>query len=835
LHYFLGYQGTRQSESAPPTSVVVPTAAAIDSGDFSVMMSAACQSNNKTKTLKSVNGVTITGNKVDPANFNPQALALLAYVPASTDPNACGKISYSYPRPWNEDQGLARLDWNMGPKQSLFTRYFTTDSRVPLAFDQTNILPQSQLSNQYGRFQTAVIGHTYTIGTGLVNSLHLTATRLAINRGPAGDLINPASVGINVPSPIPNGLVLSVSGYFATGGGSSMPGHFINNTYQVADDVDIVRGRHQLSFGVNFMNIQLNYLSTFQENGQFTFAGNLSGDNLVDFMLGFPSNFVQGNPELENWRYKYIGLYAHDNIRVRPNLTLNAGVRWEPYRPAIDTANRGSHFDVNAFLANQHSTVFPNAPAGLFYCGDRGIPCNFANNKWKQFSPRVGIVWDPRSNGLMTIRASYGLFFDSPEMYYFDRYADNSPYGSGVSFTPLASAGGNLTNPYAGQANIPTDFPRPFPKPHDPNAYFPPNGVYINNNLDIHPMYVQSWNLSFENQPAPDWLITLSYVGSKTTHIWAGYEANPGLNQATVATDPASSGGSGCKAGAAASTSNTNCRRALVVANPTQGQYFSNLTSLWDGANSEYSSLLATAKHRMSHNFTALANYTWSHCISDQDFSGELTNSRPTLYPSSAISPNFDALKGDRGDCGFDVRHSMNLSVVANTPRGQGWRGALFGNWQLAPLLTYRTGIAITVLTGKDTALLGATTSFKDRPNQVGDPLSGTCPNGSEVGTRDCWFNTSASVFVAPANGTFGDVGRNSLRGPSSFTLDTALSRKIAFTEGKDLTLRFESFNVLNHPVLGNPVASMNSSSFGRIQSQSGASRTLQAAVKFSF
>lgn len=833
LLFFAGYQGTRQSASSAPTSVTVPTAAAL-AGDFSVMMSPACQNNTTGKTLKTVNGVTITGNKVNPASFNPQALALLKYVPLGTDANGCGKISYTYPVVSNEDQGVLKLDWNLNAKQTLFTRYFATDSRFPLAFDQANILPQSQVSNQYARFQTLALGHTYTISNSLVNSLHLTATRLAINRGPADDLINPASLGINVPSPIPNGLIVSVSNYFATGGGSSMPGHFINNLYQVADDVDVVKGKHQLSFGANFMKMQLNYLSTFQSNGQFTFGGNLSGDNLVDFMLGFPSSFTQGNPEWENWRYTYIGLYAHDNIRLRPNLTLNVGIRWEPYLPAIDTAHRGSHFDVTAFLNNQHSTVFPNAPAGLFYCGDPGIPCNFANNKWKQFSPRAGVIWDPASDGKMTIRASYGLFFDSPEMYYFDRYADNSPYGSGVQFSPLLTAGATFTNPYAGQTSIP-QFPLPFPQPNDPNAYFPTNGVYINNDLNVKPMYVQSWNVSVERQLAPDWLLSMSYVGSKTTHIWVAYEANPGMNVSVPTSVSSTVAGCSSFTGtkAVAGTGNTNCRRALILANPSQGQYFSNLTSLWDGANGNYNSMLASLKHRMTHNFTLLTNYTWSHCISDQDFTGELTNSRPDLFVSPVTNPNFDVLSGDRGDCGFDIRHLANVSVVASTPKTSGWKGVLLNNWQIAPLLTYRTGIALTALTGTDTSLVGSTTSFKDRPNQTGDATSGTCSNGKAVGSRDCWFNTS--VFTPPPTGTYGNVGRNTLRGPSGFTFDTALSRRISFTENKDLTLRFEAFNLFNHPVLGNPNTSKNSSSFGTIRSQSGNSRTLQAAVKFAF
>jgi hypothetical protein len=459
----------------------------------------------------------------------------------------------------------------------------------------------------------------------------------------------------------------------------------------------------------------------------------------------------------------------------------------------------------------------------LLYCGDAGIPCAFAHNKLAQFSPRLGLVWDPHGDGKMSIRASYGMFYDSPEMYYFDRYADNSPYGSGISITPTAAGG--LTNPYQGQTA--PQFPLPFPKPGDPSAFFPSNGVYINNPLDIHPMYVQNWNLSVERQLAPTWVLSLSYLGNKTTHVWAAYEANPGLNQPVPANALA-----GCMAGQAASTSNTNCRRALYVANPSQGQYFSTMTSLWDGANANYNALLATIKHPFNKGFTVLGNYTWSHCISDQDFTGELTSSRPTLYSSPVNAPNFAALANDHGNCGFDIRHTINLSAVLSSPKMAGIKGTLLNDWQLAPLIGWRTGSVYTVLTGADTALQGATTSYRDRPNQVGDPNAGPCAKGA-IGGRDCFFNSAA--FTVPGTGTFGNVGRNSLTGLSQFTFHTSITRKIGLGESRSLQLRFETFNLLNHPNLGNPNSSLNSNDVGRILTQNGDGRTFQAAVKFAF
>lgn len=828
--FFLGYQGTRASQTLQPVSGFTPTAAAL-AGDFSTMMSAGCQSNHVAKTLKSSLG--FTNNKIDnPARFNAQAMKLLQVVPVSTDP--CGKYTFAVPNIWDEDQGVAKVDWTLSNRHSIFTRYFVTDSRSPVTYDEKNILLQGQStsSSQFGRYQTLAIGDTFSISDHLVNALHLTGKRLAINRGPAPNMITPATLGIiNVPTPIKAGMVLNVSNYFTVGGGSNMPGHFINNLFQVADDVDFIHGKHQISFGANWMKMQLNYLSTYQSNGQFTFSSLSSGsnDNLVDFMLGLPSNFIQGNDEAENWRYTYFGTYVHDTIRLTPHLTVNVGVRWEPYLPSKDAMNRGSHFDYAAFQAGTKSKVYPNAPAGLFYCGDEGIPCNFAHNKLDQFSPRVGVVWDPRGKGEETVRLGYGMFYDSPELYYFDRYADNAPYGAGISCTPPANGG--LTNPYATQNGLPgpcglPNYPLPFPTPGQ-DAFFPKNGVFINNPLDINPMSVHNWNLSVEKQFGPNWMASASYVGSKTSHIWVAYEANPGLYINVP------SNVNGCTPNQAPSTSNTNCRRALYVANPSQGQYFSNMTSLWDGANAEYNALLLTARHRFANNFTLLTNYTWSHCISDQDFSGELTNSRPDLFVTPVTNPDYSVLKGDRGNCGFDIRHNGNVSVVAATPKFKGVAGKLLNDWQLAPLMSYRSGTPYTVTTGADTARTGATTSYKDRPNVTGFPNAGTCPNSRVVGSIDCWFNTNA--FVAPATGTFGNMMRNSLTGPRALRFDTSISRKFSFQESKDLQLRFEVFNLFNHPILGNPVTAMNNANFGKIKTQLNDGRTFQGAIKITF
>lgn len=830
LQFFVGYQGTRNFQMAAPTQVIVPTAAALN-GDFSTMFSAGCQSNKKVKTIKSpTTGTTFAGSQVPTNLFNQQALNVLKLIPISTDP--CGSLTLSIPNTGDENQGVSRIDWMQSSKNTIFGRYFISDFSDPPIFDGSNLLTTTK-AGQLARNQSAVIGDTYTLSSSLVNSIHLTANRMAIFRGPAGNVPNPGVLGINVPSPVPNDLVISISNYFNVESGTATAGHFNNNSIHFADDVDWSKGKHQLAFGFDFIHSQLNELSTFQSNGQFSFGGasgaGSSGDSLVDFMLGAMSSFAQGNNEQENWRQSYYGVYAQDNYRFRPNLTLNFGLRWEPYFPATDNFNRGSHFDSAAFAAGTVSQVFPNAPPGLFFCGDSQTPCSYVKGHWANFSPRAGFNWDPRGKGQETIRAGYGLFYDNPEEFYFDRFADNSPFGSGIS---LSRPVGGLTNPYQNQTVPP--FPLSFPTAG--NAFFPKNGVYINLPTTLRPTYVQTWNLSIDKQFGANWLVSATYFGNRSNHIWLGYDANAPVfiagNDCASSSTAIPTHGAGTSA--CSTTANEQVRRVLSLANPAAGAFFSSISTASDEGNASYNGMLVSVNHRFNHNFTLLANYTYSHCISLGDFGGELSSSRLITNPN-----NFAA---DRGNCSFDIRHIMNTSLVANSPRfSNNLMRTLFSDWQLSNILGYRTGNHFSALGGTDSSLTGIK---QDRADLIGDPNSGTCPNGASVGSITCWFNTSAFTNAVP--GQFGDSGRNMLVGPGFLTFNTGISRQFKVRENQSLMLRGEAFNLLNHPNFANPgstnagtnfttPAVAPAKAFGAITTTLGSPRVLQVAMKYIF
>ena len=340
--------------------------------------------------------------------------------------------------------------------------------------------------------------------------------------------------------------------------------------------------------------------------------------------------------------------------------------------------------------------------------------------------------------------------------------------------------------------------------PPTKNQPFPSAGAYYNIPLNLQPTYTQEWDLSFQRQVRADWLFTATYLGNKTTHSWVQTEGDPGVYI------PGTCNGKPCSA-----TSNLSQRRVLYLLNPVAGALYSTMAQSDGGANSEYNGLLLSARRRLSHNYTILANYTYSHCVSEANFVGELAGAG---YQNPY---NRDA---DRGNCAFDLRQIFNLSVVGMSPTVN-WNGVarvLLENWQIAPIFSVHSGNSFTPLSGVDNSMTGVNL---DRPNVIGNPY-----------VRDTstllWLNPGG--FAANPVGTFGDAGTYSLRGPGYFDVDLGVSRSFAVHEAQRLEVRFEAFNATNHTHLALPVATQNNAHFGQITS-AGDPRILQFAMKYQF
>lgn len=818
LFFFAGYQGTRIRSVSNSSIAYVPTAAEL-AGDFSAAESPNCVAgrttprsihlpNASSSVIANSTNVFASGVKYDAA-----ALKLAAYLPKTSDP--CGKVTYATPVIQNEDQGIGRLDYVQNEKHNMFLRYFHTVYTAPAFFDPTNVLVTGTAGNDEG-VHAATFGDSYAISPTTVNSFHATFTRRTDYRGPNTNFFNANALGINMTTFVKDDFRLSVSnGGFNVGCGTCSPGHFNVNTYQFSDDIDLIRGKHHISLGVDFIRTQNNILVGYLQNGSFAFNGSATGDPILDFLTGTMSGFSQSLPQQPATRMTIPALYVQDIFKLNSKLTINGGIRWEPMFWPYDNNKRGSTFSMAAFLANEHSVVYPNGPAGTFFIGDSGIPRSFANNRLGLISPRLGLAFDPGGNGKQVVRAGVAMMYDAGMLYTAQRVASNPPFVNEIDL--LGSAAGGFSDPW--NTGYHYSGGNPFPPTL---GYFPQYALNIDLPVNLKPTTLYQWNFSYQRQFGSDTLATISYMGNKTSHIWVGRELNPAVYSAAV-----------CAAQTThtCTTGNTNQRKLLSVLNPSQGQYYGNVDLLDDGANANYNAMLISVNKRTSGGLTFLANYTWSHCISEGDFGGDITG------PGFMNPYN---LAQDRGDCNFDIRHILNASIVAtSTVKGHSLKARLLNNWQLAPLVRALSGAALNITTGTDASLTGV---GLDRPNYVG----GVDPYNSNWGSKLQYLNPAA--FTANTAGTYGNLGRDVLRGPGQLQFDLSLSRVFGLTERLKLEGRAEAFNVINHtnfvaaatgtgiPGISTSGISLTRSSgtFGQITS-AGDPRILQFAMKLTF
>lgn len=804
LFFFGGYQGTRIVVVPGSSIAYVPTALEL-AGNFTVQESPTCQSSHTSKTLTGY-----AGNMIPVSQFDPAALKIVKLLPTSS--NACGQITYGVRSTQNEDQGIGKLDWVQSEKHNLFLRYFNTQYVSPAPFDPSNFIV-TQTPGLKQAVQSTTIGDSYSVSAALLNSFHVTVDRRTDYRASDPKMVSAADLGINIYTFVPNDFRLAVSNDFNIGCGTCSPGHFNTTSFEAADDIDWIHGIHHVTFGADILRTDNNLLAGYLQNGYFAFSGTVTGDPMADFLTGSLGSFSQSRPQTPTLRQSIPGLYVQDTIRLNSHLTVNAGLRWEPSLYAQDLFHRGASFSMADFLSGAKSSVYPGAPAGALYYGDQGIPAAFTNDKFTNFSPRLGLAWDPTGDGKQILRVGAALMYDSAEVYTTQRISSNPPYVNEIDLT--TSKPGGLSNPWTTGYNYPGG--NPFPPSA---AYFPQYALWIVSPNNLHPTSVAQWNATYQRQIGQDYVVSASYIGNKTSHIWVGQELNPAIYSPAVCAEFAK----GC------TTSNTNQRKLLSQINPAQGQYYGNVDQIDDGANASYNALLLSVVRRLTRGVSLLANYTESHCISEADFAGDVSG------------PGFENpynLAQDRGNCNFDIRHIFNASVIGTTPYvGKGFIRQITGNWQISPLVRATSGVPLNVVTGTDRSLTGV---GLDRPNYV----AGVDPYASGMGALQ-YLNPAA--FKPNALGTFGDLGRDALHGPGALNIDMAVTRIIPLRERYRLEVRGEAFNVINHtnflaPATGTGIPgistsginlSQNSSSFGRITS-AGDPRILQIAMKLSF
>jgi hypothetical protein len=796
LFFFGGYQGTTLRSDPQTSFTFVPTADMLK-GDFTAASSPTCNA-GKQLTLSATDAAgnqLFVNNRVDPSFLNSSMVKLSSYLPISSDP--CGRIQYGFPTKPNDTQIVGRVDYQKSEKHQIFTRYLFAHYLAPVPdVDPFKNALMLTISGQENRAQSFVVGDTYTLRPNLISSFRATAN-VTQNYRLRADSFSPYDLGINLTPLVPKDIDLAVTNAFSLGGGAANKGKWNTVAYQFSEDIDYIRGPHQIAVGVNFVRGIANQYNSQFTNGTFSFNGQLTGLGLSDFLLGRVNTITQAQGQRDFERSKYISFYVQDGWRATSRLTVDAGMRWEPFFPMQHDRGWVNHFEKDRFVTGQTSKVFVNAPAGMIFPGDDGYPEKgmvFANKAL--FAPRVGFVYDLRGSGKEVIRAGYGIFYDVPPFSYYVRVSSTAPYGGQVTLTNPS-----LPNPWQSFTGG-----NPFPVVLKPDVMFPENGVYYNQPLHLKNTYVQQWNLSFQKQLGNDWALSLSYLGNKTTHLWFENQANPAVyipGNCTV----------NGRTSACSTTGNLDQRRELYLLNPAAGKYYSSIVQTDGGGNANYNGGLVGIQKRFTKKFSVLANYTWSHCINDGD--GD-----QFLDGVDFQDPHYR--RGDRGSCGSDRRHNMNTSGVVSSPTFKSdLLQKIAGGWQMSSIFRIQSGAPLTVTTGRDAALVGGT----QRPMIVDDP-------DLDSPTLKRWFNTDA--FVANGPGQYGNAGRSIITGHKTVNFDVSLTRRFNISEQQRFEFRAEGFNVLNLNRPGNPNTSLNSSLFGQVTSALDP-RIMQFALKYVF
>jgi hypothetical protein len=822
--FFGGYQGTRNRDVTNGLSAFTPTAANL-TGDFS----------NITSPIKDPTTGLIIPQPVfiNPNRFNPASMALLKDVPVGT--GAKGQVFYGTPVIQNFDEYISRVDYNMSAKDTVMGHYYYN------RFYNVGSYGGDLLAYRQGStisVHNATLQEMHIFSSQLLNDFRIGFWREVSIRQPPAGTPNVADFGVPIYQPPTAKAIqsLSISGYFSTG--ANPTAKFPRNEYSYTDDLHWLHGKHNFAFGGVYARDVLNMVNVLGLPGTFTFSGDTTGNALVDFMLGYMRTFGQANGQHVKNRIWYLNGYAQDSFRMNRRLTLNYGVRYEPEQIYHDLWNQNQMFrPANAAAATINpatvSKVFPNAPAGLLFSGDAGVPLWGTTGDYKNIAPRLGFAYDVFGNGQTSVRAGIGIFYDSrlPSLWN-NRVLGSAPYSAAVNLT---TPQGLFNNPYLGITN---PFPAVFPAPSN-SAFVTPVQVYTwdpNHKWITPKVYVM--NLAVEQNLGSGFMFRIAYVGSRGQFMTVGIDQNPAVYT------PFQTGST-----TSACTLSTNQRRRYNNPSGTCNNSappatpYSNIYQQSNSGNSWYHSGQFTLSRQLSHGLTLLTNYTWSKSTDSLPFNTDAaTYATSGYYVLPLTAPNFR--KYDEGLSDFNVANTFVTSYVWQTPKFEKMspvaRGVL-GNWETSGIFSAESGEPMNVTAGTDRSQTGIGT---DRAQWSGAQAysKGACGPGCRH-----WLNQSA--FSLPAIGTAGNIGKGQFLNPGFWGWDMAFAKNIPMKERVTMQFRAEMFNIFNHTnfsinaanVLSGggstaPVVQANpsSASFGQITGANDP-RILQFALKFSF
>jgi outer membrane receptor protein involved in Fe transport len=843
LFLFGDYQATRQKQPDSPAINTVPTAK-MRTGDFSELIGSglttlpnASYSGCTSVTLANGTVVPSTGslttanggsgaifdpttcrqwdyngqpNVIDPARQNAAAMKYLNVFPL---PNygTSATIENNYENVQNEirdfDDFDARIDWAATRKDNLFGRYsYGQDiflKTVSVVGTPSGYAAGSNVNHPRGY----VVGETHIFSPAIINEFRFGFTR------PLYGYINPfegeafsANLGIvnaNRSSLLGGGALIggynSEISYTGDGGPYEVP----QNSYQYYDSLSWSRGRHTLKFGANIIRREVDFFQGNDAKGFFDIGpgtGDFTGYEASELVAGFVDSYqvsnVNGYFHTHSWE---TGYFAQDDWKVNDRLVLNLGLRYDLFTWPVENNNYQSNFDLGT--------------GTLLRAGANGNSASLIDTNYNNFAPRVGFAYDLSGQHKDVLRGGYGIFYYQVRGGVGNVLSNNPEFNGTVSYT--AFSGYRVT--FTGQApqytndNTAATGALPLPTFGSTAVEADPTDVNVISYSKRDPTsMIQEWNLQFEHQFGTDTVFDLAYVGAKADHETNTYSySSPQL-------------GTGARFFASQGLG--------VTVNTNNGSF-------------HYNGLQARLNRNMNHGLQTTVAYTWSHALDNA--TGAYSNTGASTILMTANGPLFSANKGNTDN---DQRQAVTVSILYELPFGRGRQfGAqiprpldyLIGGWQLNPFWSAGSGTPYNLTVNPVN-----TSGPADRPDIIGNPESGHTSRASNGYIQ--WFQPSA--FTRPPVSTGADGGlagiytrpgtlaRNTFAGPGYNTLTASLFKNIPIWERVVTQLRFEGYNLLNHPQFTNPDSSFTDTNFGLINStRQHSERELQGAIRVTF
>lgn len=859
--WLANYEGWRIRQGSISQGIV-PDPSELN-GDFSSLNlpafgTAACNSalllNQPCMPVDPTTGQPFSNDQIPSSSFSrvaAQSLALKLFPAPNCSPAVCAGNNYRVNEtlPTGFNQQTYKGDQDLGRLGKVFFRYTYSDYTTT----SLGTLSGAVGNNNFVEKENSIgIGWTVALGSNKVNSFRI--GRLGATANQCGTAISQSTVAAfgftgvfpnlsNCARSLPGGIDLANFG--EVGGPTNDTTISYVPTWEYTDEFSWVHGKHTLEAGfayrswVQTRNLAADFLGTFNyrndlilNNGSNGTDGCLTlycgtGNAVADFLLGYYQNSgifqpgpfsqpgISGNQN--NYVEKYLAPYAEDSWRVRHDLTLNVGLRWDfrtvPYEEQnkffwLDGQNpKGGLCFADPALATDG--VAPPGNGLYRYCGRRS-PAN--PGLYHPFAPRFGFAWQPLGNDKAVLRGGYGIFYDSPKGREIDDSGDIYPFEVRSTLIPQTQpTAPKLTN------NL-------FPVFTSIQPVTPQDITFLAviQGENPHNPYVQQWSLDVQRQLAPNTVLDVGYAGSKGTHLLTRTD----ISQALPPSDPNFCSATGAN-GSYLNLNNGDC--PVAARRPYANFTGTYIDSEFQGV-SNYDAADVNLTRRTS-SLVLQMSYAWSHSLDDKSAAAGVGDSGQGYQ---GFLDNHDP-KLDYGTSDFDVNQRFVANFVYRLPFGRGQRfggnvnkfvDGVFGNWRVGGIVTLQKGFPFTIFASDPFGLLDNVAGY-NRANQVGEPFT--------AGTRTInrYFNTQA--FAQPLPAHFGSLGRNTLRGPGLHTFDMNIAKSFPITERARFEIRMEAFNTFNTPQFSTPDTTLTDPTFGVISSTSVDNRELQWGAKIIF